>query len=88
MSLELPGIVTSVSEVTDITALGFWLWVDDQEYFVPFDDYPVFLDATVAQIYAVERLGPEQFYWPALDADIELAALETPGHYPLQFQEG
>ena len=87
MSLELPGVVTSVSEVTDITAKGFWLWVDDREYFVPFDDYPVFLDATVAQIYAVERLGPEQFYWPALDADIELAALETPAHYPLQFQE-
>ena len=58
MSLELPGAATSISKVTDITALGFWLWVDDQEYFVPFDDYPVFRNATVAQIYAVERLCP------------------------------
>ncbi len=46
----------------DITALGFWLWVDDQEYFVPFADYPVFQNATVAQIYGVERLGLTQFY--------------------------
>ncbi len=87
MSLELPGIVTLASEVTDITALGFWLWVDDQEYFVPFADYPVFLDATVAEIYTVERLGPTQFHWPELDADIELAALEAPDRYPLQFRD-
>ncbi len=87
MSSELPGIVTSVSEVTSITSLGFWLWVDDQEYFVPFDDYPVFKTATVVQIYAVERLGPGQFHWPELDADIELDALVHPAAYPLRFQK-
>jgi hypothetical protein len=66
---------------------GFWLLVDDTEYFVPFDDYPVFRDATVAQIYAVQRPGPTQFHWPELDADIELEALEHPERFPLVFQD-
>ncbi len=85
MSLELPGVSTSNSEVTNITILGFWLLVDDREYFVPFDDYPVFRRATVAQIYALERLSPTQFHWPELDADIELRALEHPQRFPLTY---
>jgi len=77
----------SASEVTNITTHGFWLLVDDREYFVPFADYPVFLKATVAQIYVVRRNGPpSQFHWPDLDADVELEALEQPEHYPLAFR--
>jgi len=86
MHSSSPGAATSASEVTNITAHGFWLLVDDREYFVPFADYPVFLKATVAQIYAVRRNGPLQFHWPDLDADVELEALEQPEHYPLAFQ--
>jgi hypothetical protein len=70
---------------TIVAHLGFWLLADDQEYFVPFSDYPVFNRATVAQIYAIQRLGPRQFHWPQLDADIELDALEHRERYPLQF---
>jgi hypothetical protein len=87
MSLEMPGVVTSYSEVTNISAVGFWLLVDDREYFVPFDDYPAFHKATVAQIYTMQRLGPTQFYWPELDIDIELEALEHPERYPLAFRD-
>ena len=87
MSLGQPGVSTSPSEVTNISAAGFWLLVEDQEYFVPFDDYPVFREATVAQIYAMERVGPTQFHWPELDADIELEALEHPERFPLVFRE-
>jgi hypothetical protein len=85
-SATLTNKGASLSEVTDITSAGFWLLVDDREYFVPFDDYPVFRDATVAQIYAVQRLGTDQFYWPELDIDIELGALDKPEAYPLQFK--
>jgi hypothetical protein len=62
---------------------GLWLLVDDREYFVPFADYPIFQQATVAQIYAVQRLSPTQFHWLELDVDIELDALEHPEHFPL-----
>jgi hypothetical protein len=80
------GVSISHSKVTNISAIGFWLLVDDREYFVPFADYPAFQDATVAQIYNVQRLDLRQFHWPALDVDIELAALEHPEQFPLQFK--
>ena len=86
MSSEPLGINISLSEVTSISALGFWLLVEDREYFVPFADYPTFREATVAQIYAVQQLSPTQFYWPELDIDIELDALEHPERFPLMFQ--
>jgi hypothetical protein len=72
--------------ITNISALGFWLLIDDREYFVPFADYPVFKDATVAQIYKVQQLGSGQLCWPELDADIELDALQHPEQFPLQFK--
>ncbi len=87
MISNLIGVVTSHSEVTNITQAGFWLLVDDVEYFIPFDEYPAFQKATIAQIYTVQRLGPTQFYWPLLDVDIELEALHYPERFPLVFQE-
>ena len=87
MSLSPPGTVTSHHEVTGITVSGFWLLVDDAEYFVPFADYPVFRKAGVEQIFDVKRLSPRQFRWPALDADIELDALEHPEYYPLIWRD-
>ena len=86
MISNLPGIDISHSLVTNIDPRGLWLLVDDAEYFVPFADYPVFATATVEQIFAVQQLAPTQFHWPALDADVELDALETPERYPLVFQ--
>ena len=74
------------SEVTNIEPLGFWVLVDDREYFVPFADYPVFQDASLQQIIQLQRLSPTQLYWPDLDADIEIDALEQPEHYPLVFK--
>lgn len=83
MSSNLPGVGISANEVTNIGATGFWLLVDDKEYFVPFADYPIFQTATIEQIFHVKRFGPRQFHWPALDADIELDALENPDQFPL-----
>jgi hypothetical protein len=74
------------SEVTNIEPLGFWVLVDDREYFVPFADYPVFQGAPVRQIFQMQRLSPTQLYWPDLDADIEIESLDQPEHYPLVFK--
>ncbi len=84
---NLLGISTFPSPVTNIGATGFWLLADDNEYFVPFTDYPVFQKATVNQIFDVQRIGARQYHWPGLDADIELDALENPEHFPLQWKE-
>lgn len=86
MSLNQPGIDIFRNEVTNISALGFWLLVDNREYFVPFADYPAFKNATVSQVYDLQFLSPDQLYWPDLDIDIELAALEQPEQFPLTFR--
>lgn len=80
------GDTTSLCEVTNISPLGFWVFVDQTEYFIPFTDYPKFEDSTIAQIHAVEQLGPGQLYWPDLDIDIELDALTRPEAFPLKFK--
>lgn len=81
------GDTTSLCEVTNITPLGLWVFVDASEYFVPFADYPEFEAATIAQIHAVQRIGHGQLYWPDLDIDIELDALTRPESYPLKFKQ-
>jgi hypothetical protein len=86
MTLQMSGENTSLSEVTSITQAGFWLLVDDKEYFVPFTDYPEFKQATVEQICKPERVGSDIFSWEELDIDIELGALAEPEKYPLEFK--
>ena len=81
-----PGTGISLSEVTNIEPLGFWILVDNREYFVPFAEYPVFKGAPVRQIFQMQRLSPTQLYWPDLDADIEIESLDQPEHYPLAFK--
>jgi hypothetical protein len=86
MTSSQPGTSISPGEVTNIEQLGFWVLVDDREYFVPFSDYPVFQTASIQQIFHLQRISPTQLHWPDLDADIEIEALEQPEHYPLVFK--
>jgi hypothetical protein len=62
---------------------GFWLQGGGREYFVSFEQYPIFETATVAEIFDVETPFPGDFHWPQLDADIEIDMLEHPENYPL-----
>lgn len=85
MNLSRPGKSISHSNVTNIIETGFWLLVDDKEYFVPFNLYPDFKNLPVEKIFAVKQLSPMQFYWEDIDCDIELTALEKPEQFPLIF---
>ncbi len=78
-------ILTS-NYVTNITSIGFWILIDQTEYFIPFKEYPLFRQATIEQINAVKMLSPDQLYWESLDIDIELKALKEPHNYPLKFK--
>ncbi len=85
MFSETPGKNIFASEVTAIGRDGFWLINGDREFFVPYENYPVFRSATVEQIYAMQEIAPGQLRWEALDADIEIEALEHPERFPLKF---
>ena len=52
------GDNTSHSEVTSVEASDFWLLVNDKEYFVSFDEYPVFHGAAVSEIFNLVQVSP------------------------------
>ena len=84
MSSSQPGTGISLSEVTNIESLGFWVLVDDKDILFPLPNIQ-FKGASLQQIFQMQRLSPTQLHWPDLDADIELESLEHPEHYPLVF---
>ena len=73
-------------EVSHISAHGFWLLIEDREYFLSFEQNPWFKDAKVADILNVRILHGRHLHWPALDVDLELAALDDPAGYPLIYR--
>ncbi len=77
------GITISVPEVTHISPHGFWLLLSDEEILLPFEQFPWFRCATVAQISHVEQPAPEHLYWPDLDIDLSLSSIRHPDAYPL-----
>ena len=79
----MPGIATSGAEVTLISAHGFWLLLGDEELAVPFEQFPWFKQATVAQLTAVQRPTENHLYWPELDVDLSVDSLRNPQAFPL-----
>jgi hypothetical protein len=77
------GKSTSAAEVTNISANGLWLLIDDRELFIPFSKFPWFKDATVSQISNVLRPGAHHLHWPDLDIDLAVESIEHPEAYPL-----
>jgi len=70
-------------EVGNISRHGLWGLVKGCEYFLPFEKFPWFEQATVKQIMDVQLLHGEHLCWPQLDVDLELECLERPDEYPL-----
>ena len=85
MSLSNHGKNTFQCEVTNITIHGFYVLIDDKEYFISFEEYPDFKKSIVSDIYSVRLLPPDQLRWDNLDIDIDLEALEEPEKFPLKY---
>jgi hypothetical protein len=80
------GASTSQAEVSNIDQFGLWVLVENKEYFLPYDDFPWFRNATVDQILKVELLHKDHLYWPALDVDLCIDSLAEPGKFPLIYR--
>ncbi|MGB8468163.1 MAG: DUF2442 domain-containing protein [Candidatus Babeliales bacterium] len=59
--------------------------VYEQEYFMPFTQFPWFLKATVEQIYNLEFFHGKHLHWPDLDIDLDIESIEHPETYPLLY---
>ena len=79
-----PGKNTSKVEITNISQHGFWLYVKGKEYFLSFDEFPWFRDATIDDLVDVEITKGKDLYWPKLDVDLTLNIIEHPDKYPLK----
>jgi ethanolamine utilization protein EutA (predicted chaperonin) len=78
--------ILQANTVSNISYLGFWIIVNNKEYFVPFKDYPVFKKSSLDHIFKVKMISPQQLRWKDLDVDIEIDALERPTLFPLQYK--
>ena len=77
------GDSTSEVELRNVSPHGIWILVDRREHYLPFEEFPWFRDATVADLSVIERAGPAHLRWPRLDVDLDLDAIEHPERYPL-----
>ena len=83
MKSAASGGSTSGVEVVNVSPQGFWLLVDGEELAVPFDQFPWFRNATMAQISHVERPASHHLRWPDLDIDLALESIRHPERFPL-----
>jgi hypothetical protein len=74
---------TSTVELSNVSAHGLWLLVDERELYLPFDDFPWFREATIGQLSQIERPKPDHLRWPDLDVDLSLDSIEHPERFPL-----
>ncbi len=83
MRSSKPGQTISPPEVVSVSKHGFWLNVNDTEYFLPFERFPWFRGVGRAELGLVELLHDTHLYWPDLDVDLTLDIIEEPEKYPL-----
>lgn len=80
------GKSTSGVEVLNISTHGLWLYVKGKEYFLPYEEFPWFRDATLSQVQDVKLLHNHHLHWERLDVNIDLDSLKCPERYPLKYQ--
>ena len=74
---------TSKPEITNISEHGFWIFFNDKEYFLAFEQFPWFKNATIQQISDLRLLHGRHLYWPELDVDLSFNIIENPEKYNL-----
>ncbi len=83
MKSSKPGKSTLKPEITNISEHGFWILFKGTEYFLPFEKFPWFKNATVQQISQVQLWHNRHLYWPGLDVDLSFKIIEHPEKYNL-----
>ena len=85
MKSETVGNSISPVEVTNISTSGMWLLIADREYFLPYETFPWFKEAKIADIQNVQMQHGRYLFWPSLDIDLELDSIDHPEKYPLRY---
>jgi len=83
MKSEVVGKATSDVEISNIDMQGIWLLMNDKEFFLPFERFPWFREATVAEIHNVQIVNGHRLHWPDLDKDLPVDSLGRPETIPV-----
>ena len=83
MKSQALGISTSSVEVTNISKHGFWILIDEEVLFLPFEEFPWFRSASLPAIMNVEQHAAGSLCWPLLDVDLTVESIRHPERYPL-----
>ena len=86
MSLSVLGANISQVEILNISNNGIWIFIGDKEYFLDYQNYPWFKNATVNSIFNVEFNNGYHLYWPDLDIDLDLNDIINQKNTPLIFK--
>jgi hypothetical protein len=86
MKSKMHGINTLTIEVTNISTHGFWILLNEKEYFLSFSNFPWFKKSTINEICDVKLLNEQHLYWKKLDVDLELLSIANPELYPLIYK--
>ena len=84
MNSQTPGKTTSELEVTNISSHGIWLFTNEEELFLSYQDFPWFKEAPVGKILRVEEPTSGHYYWPDLDIDLGIETIKHPERFPLK----
>lgn len=79
----MPGIDNSAPGLTHVSLNGIWLRLEDEEFFLPFEQFPWFRKATIEQLSRIERPTAAHLYWPLLDVDLAVGSIRNPAAFPL-----
>jgi hypothetical protein len=82
MNSSMHGFSTSRTEVTHVSSHGIWLLSEGHEHFLSYDNFPWFKDASIGKVINIKEVSPGHFYWPELDIDLGIDAIEHPEKYP------
>ena len=80
---QVLGKNTSITEASNISSHGVWIYTHGQEFFLSFEDFPWFKDASVKKIINVKEPFSGHFYWPDLDIDLSITMIKHPEKFPL-----
>lgn len=78
------GVITSTTEITNISSHGIWLLSHGEEMFLSYEDFPWFVDVPLRKVLNVHEPSLGHYYWPDLDVDLCRDTILHPERFPMK----